>query len=64
MIKQIAGPGKYGDIRYRRKFAWVPTEVVRETDGSRFKIWFLWYVVEERYSLMQGWSEWYRYLPA
>lgn len=50
---------KIGDIRFKTKFAWLPTTVLSKITMTDHKIWLELYIEEQQYvrEYQQGWGK-------
>ena len=47
---------KIGDVRFKTKFAWLPTTVLSKITMTDHKIWLELYLEEQVYKIHHGWS--------
>ena len=53
---KLADETEVGTTRHRSVFAFIPTTVVSNSDGKKYRIWFEWYREETRYVVKKGWA--------
>ena len=52
---------KLGDIRFKTKFAWLPTRVISKITDTDHMIWFELYIEEQEYRrTSDGWDEYWK----
>ena len=50
---------KVGDVRFKTKFAWLPTRVLSKITNTDHMIWFELYIEKQEYtSKYDGWYGW------
>ena len=60
---QLGPPSKYNDRQYVRRFAFFPTQVMRKSDSTPFRVWLDYYFVEQQfYEWVADWKDLGSYL--
>jgi hypothetical protein len=47
---------KLGEVRFKTKFAWLPTRVISKLTDTDHMIWFELYIEEQMYIKEHGWG--------
>lgn len=47
---------KVGEVRFKTKFAWLPTRVISKLTDTDHMIWFELYIEEQEYIKEHGWG--------
>lgn len=52
---------RLGDVRFKTKFAWLPTRVISKITDTDHMIWFELYIEEQEYRrTSDGWDEYWK----
>ena len=52
---------KLGEVRFKTKFAWLPTRVISKLTDTDHMIWFELYIEEQEYRrTSDGWDEYWK----
>ena len=52
-------PPSIGNIRYKTRFAWLPTQVLSEITMTDHMIWLQLYLEEQEYRIVDSWGDEY-----
>lgn len=50
---------KRGDIRFKTRFAWLPTQVLSKITMTDHIVWLDFYVEEQEYRIVDAWGDLY-----
>lgn len=48
---------RLGEVRFKTKFAWLPTRVISKITDTDHMIWFELYIEEQEYGVIDTWGE-------